>query len=205
MTLERVSVILADDHSLFRDGLSALLSKDQSIAVIGQASDGDQTVELVAALHPRILLLDVEMPGGSVRATLSRVLRVSPTTRVIILTMHKDAVLRRQLLAAGASQYLTKTIPGDQLAQSIHAVAADDALPSTAPSLEGSAPPSLLTDRERIVLLLMSQALSNRAIAERLSITVGTVKRHATSIYRKLEAHSRMDAIGRATRLGLLE
>lgn len=204
-----ISVILADDHNLFREGVNALLAQDRQIRVIGQASDGGQTVELVASHRPDVLLLDVEMPGGSVRATIGQVIRASPRTRIVVLTMHRDAILRKLLLTAGAVDYLTKTIPGNELIEAIHSVAratVTSASRRTASARKRrSQPRPLLTDREAEVLMLMAQALSNHSIAEHLSITTGTVKRHANNIFRKLDATSRMDAVQRGDRLGILD
>lgn len=199
-----IEVVVADDHDLFREGLVALLQRDRQIRVTGQASSGEDAIRLVDELQPRIVLLDVEMPGSNVRATISSIRRLAPNSIPVILTMHNDAVLRHDLLSAGASGYLTKTRTARDVVEAIHQYAAgrNDRPQALAGPKQGS--PSPLSEREATVLSLMARALPNPAIAAELSIAVGTVRRHVHNIFEKLGASSRIDAVRRAESLGIL-
>jgi DNA-binding NarL/FixJ family response regulator len=196
------TVVLADDHALFRKGVRALIERD--FDVVGEASDGDAAIRLAVDTAPDVLLLDVEMPGPPPEQTISTVRRRSPTTAVLILTMHTDAVLQRQLLRAGASAFADKSISEDALHRLIAAARPQAAsLPDEA--LQKSQPDRVLTDRELEVIRMIAQAYTNREISKRLNITEGTVKRHTTNIYAKLHATSRIDAVRKVVRLRLLD
>lgn len=197
----RRTVVLADDHALFRQGVRSLIESE--FDVVGEARDGNETIPLVTSTQPDVLLLDVEMPGPTAEQTLSRIRRAAPSTAVVILTMHSDAVLERQLLRAGASQFISKTVDGSSLRNIVANVRASSvvATPSFANELHG---PEILTSRELEVLRMVSQAYTNRDISQRLRIAEGTVKRHTTNIYAKLGATSRIDAVRKAARLNLL-
>ncbi|HWD61829.1 MAG TPA: response regulator transcription factor [Humibacter sp.] len=198
----RIDVGIADDHDLFREGLVALLGRDSRLRVVGQASDSHGALELVRARHPLVLLLDVSMPGDPARMTIARVKRMQPDLRVVVLTMHQDVHLQSELLAAGASAYLTKTAPSsDVVAAILHAATTDS--PQTPPGAE-EGHSDLLSEREYAVLRLIAQAYSNKEIGAELNIAEGTVKRHANNINIKLGATSRIDAVRKATRLGIL-
>ncbi len=194
------TIVLADDHALFRTGVRGLIERD--VTVVVEAGDGPEAIALVESLHPDVLLLDVEMPGGSAERTISTVRRRSPGTAVVVLTMHTDAVLQRQLLRAGASAFVSKNIDERALIELI--VAAEPA--RAAASAAAPAPAAgILTDRELEVIRMIAQAYTNREIGARLNITEGTVKRHTTNIYAKLGAASRIDAVRKVIRLDLLE
>lgn len=194
------TIVLADDHALFRKGVRALI--EHEFEVVGEASDGHETLALVERVRPDILLLDVEMPGSSAERTVSAVRRRSPSTAVVILTMHTDAVLQRQLLRAGASAFASKNIDERSLIEVI--ATAEPVREAAGP--EAPAPADrILTDRELQVIRMIAQAYTNREISARLNITEGTVKRHTTNIYAKLGASSRIDAVRKVIRLDLLE
>ncbi|GAB3396860.1 response regulator transcription factor [Humibacter soli] len=198
----RIDVGIADDHDLFREGLVALLGRDARLRVVGQASDSRGALELVRVRRPLVLLLDVSMPGDPARMTIARVKRMQPDLRVVVLTMHQDVHLRSELLAAGASAYLTKTAPSSEVVAAIlHAATTDS--PMAAPGAEDGHS-DLLSEREYAVLRLIAQAYSNKEIGKELSIAEGTVKRHANNINIKLGATSRIDAVRKAARLGIL-
>jgi DNA-binding NarL/FixJ family response regulator len=201
-----VSVVLADDHDLVRDGVTALIERHDRIHVVASAKDAGTAVASASMHQPDVILLDVEMPGGPVTATIARLSRVSPNASIIILTMHRDLILRDQLLLAGASDYLLKSASAHDLVMAILRAATRQS--SNTERAEGPRVhrgQQLLTRRERQVLMLMSEALSNEEIGAQLSITKGTVKRHARNIFEKLGATSRMDAVKRGSRLGFLE
>ncbi|MFE4470114.1 response regulator [Leifsonia sp. NPDC056824] len=196
------TVVLADDHALFRKGVRALIERD--FDVVGEASDGDAAIRLVEDTTPDVLLLDVEMPGPPPEQTISTVRRRSPTTAVIILTMHTDAVLQRQLIRAGASAFADKSISESALHRLIATARPQAASPPDEAS-QKSQPDRVLTERELEVIRMIAQAYTNREISTRLNITEGTVKRHTTNIYAKLHATSRIDAVRKVVRLRLLE
>jgi DNA-binding NarL/FixJ family response regulator len=196
------TVVLADDHTLFRKGVRALI--DHDFSVVGETSNSEETIGLIDREKPDVLLLDVEMPGSSAEQTLSTVRRRSPSTAVIILTMHTDAILRRQLLRAGASAFADKSIDERSLRVLIATVQPTPEATSNNASLPGPRD-RILTDRELEVITMIAQAYTNREISARLNITEGTVKRHTTNIYAKLGATSRIDAVRKVVRLNLLE
>jgi DNA-binding NarL/FixJ family response regulator len=200
-------VVLVDDHALFRNGLALLLSQDDRIRVIGEGASSDEAVVLAEELLPDVLLLDVEMDAISAETSIRRIARTAPTVKVIVLTMHRDNVLKRQLLSAGASGYVTKDAQGPELVEIIltahRATRMTTNRDATADDNQDH-PAAILSDRELQVLRLIGQAQSNRDIGTKLSISEGTVKRHTTNTYAKLGATSRIDAVRKASRLGLL-
>ena len=203
-------LVLVDDHRLFRESLGALLSVHDGIEVVAEGSNGEEAVRLARQHRPDALLLDVEMPGQSVLTSLVEIRSASPATRIVILTMHENTTLARQLLIRGASAYLIKTIGHHELVAAVRATTerAPDMVTLSvsrgglAGLAAGGAP--VLSDRELEVLTLVSRARSNSAIAAELRISEGTVKRHLSNINAKLGSTSRMDAVRRATRARLL-
>lgn len=208
---DRVTVALADDHTLFRQGIRELLSTDPAIEIVGEASNGDEVLALVRQYRPNVFLLDVEMPGPGAKALISRIHQTHPRTAVVVLTMHEAPAVVRELLDGGAAAYLVKTVEREQLVATVHSVtrSRENVLLSvpraTVESLERAQDqPGILSERELEVLRLVAAALSNAQIATRLFISEGTVKRHLTNVYAKLGASSRVDAIKKATDLDLI-
>ncbi|GIJ79428.1 DNA-binding response regulator, NarL/FixJ family, contains REC and HTH domains [Micromonospora phaseoli] len=203
-----IRVVLVDDHTLFREGLKEVLGTASDIEIVGAGGSGPEAVELTAEHEPDVLLLDVEMPGAGVTATIRQVLGQRPDTQIIVLTMHDDAELVREVLEAGASAYLLKTILRDELLAAVRSVrsSANILLAVSRGTVEqldrrppgSGGPGEALTQREREIMILASDALSNQQIASRLHITEATVKRHLTNAYAKLNAVSRVDAIRKA-------
>ena len=200
------TVVIIDDHSLFREGIEAILRADVSLRVLAQGASSQDALELVALHRPEVLLLDVEIPGEPAESTVRSVRRSFPEVAIVILTMHSDKVLEGQLLRAGAAQFVSKGVDSSTLIEIVKAVSASD-LQRIRPNraFEELDPKCILTLRELEVLRMISQACSNRDISQQLHIAEGTVKRHTTNMYVKLDATSRIDAIRRATRLGLLK
>ncbi|MEV7010596.1 response regulator transcription factor [Streptosporangium sp. NPDC051022] len=200
---DRIRIVVADDHTLFRDALCQVLRAEDDFHVVGDASDGPAVLSLAARTKPDIVLLDVEMPNHHPAHTLPRLLEISPPPKVIILSMHDDPQLVQDLLGAGAHGYLHKAIRSQELLlaiRSVHAgchgvtVLVSQAIaPPPRPASQG-----VLTEREQEVLALVANALSNRQIAVQLAITEGTVKRHLRNIFGKLSAVSRIDAVNKA-------
>lgn len=192
-------IVLVDDHEMFRQGVALIMGRDDRLVVVGTGATSEQAVELVAAHEPDVLVLDVELHGVPARTTISLLRRQFPATRVVVLSMHRDSTLERELLRAGAQAYVTKSVPAERLLEAIRTAVSTEADP---PVSDGKI--QLLSDREQRVLSLMAEAKSNRRIAEELQIAEGTVKRHASNIFQKLEAASRMDAVEKARRLGII-
>ncbi|MFF3064171.1 response regulator [Oerskovia sp. NPDC057915] len=216
MSDEPVRLLVVDDQAIVRDGLVTVLSLVADFEVVGEASDGEQAVRLAATLHPDVILMDLRMPGvDGVEAT-TRILAEHPATAVLVLTTHADDASILGALRAGARGYLTKDAGRAEVANAIRTVALGQTLlaPAVSEVLVGSltgrhvgtvsAPaaslplsrrfPSL-TAREREVLGLVGQGLSNAEIAERLVVGMTTVKTHINAIFTKLAVRDRAQAI----------
>lgn len=201
---DRITILIVDDHALVREGLREILETQDDMRVVGEAEDSASTVTLAAAEQPAIVLLDIEIPGGEVTATVSQIRDCSRGSRVIILSMYEGPQLVQALLTAGIRGYLLKSIHWQELVVAIRAIHSDDNRIILGVSREslGQIQPRLqqavLSAREREVLALVAEALSNGQIASRLSLTEATVKRHLRNIFVKLGAVSRIDAVNKA-------
>ncbi|MBO2456915.1 response regulator [Actinomadura violacea] len=201
---DRTTILLVDDHALVREGLREILETQEDLHVVGEAEDSATTVALAEQTQPDIVLLDVEIPGGKAKNTVSQIRKRSIRSRVIVLSMYEGPQLVQTLLAAGIRGYLLKSVHWQELVAAIRAVRADGdrvVLGVSGGSLryveQGSAADAL-SPREREVLDLVAQAFSNGQIAARLDLTEATVKRHLRNIFAKLGAVSRMDAVIKA-------
>lgn len=199
-------VALVDDHRLFREGLATILSAVPTIRVVAHGERPCDVLDSPEAAAIDVLLLDVELDGPPARTTIATVRRRHPHISVVVLTMHRDAVLRRALLDAGAVGFLTKDTPSRELVERIVRAARTGSAPVTFPVdlVTDARAGSPLSDRELEVLRLVAAARSNAEIAAELGLAVGTVKRHVYNTYRKLDVGTRVAAITAATRLGLL-
>ncbi len=207
-------IVLADDHALFRDGLSSLL-RAWGHDVVGLASDGAESVELVAGLQPDLVLMDVKMPGMDGLEATRRIAQAQPDVSIVILTVSEEEDDLFRAIKAGARGYLLKNLESAQLRSMIEAVARGEAAisPSTAARIIAElarpaasvAGPDRLTDREVEVLKLVTGGLRNKEIAARLGITENTAKYHLKNILAKVHAESRTELAARAVREGLIE
>jgi DNA-binding NarL/FixJ family response regulator len=216
---ESIRILLVDDQRLMREGLRILLELEPDLTVVGEAGDGQAALEAYADLLPDVVLMDVRMPGmDGVEATW-RLRERWPAACVIILTTFDDDEYVFEGLRAGALGYLLKDVSGHDLAEAVRTVAGGGALiqpsvarkvlaqfarmaPPARPPDSGLAEP--LSDREREILQLLAQGLSNGEIAQRLSLAEGTVKNYVTTILQKLGARDRTQAALRARELGLI-
>jgi len=203
-----IKVLLADDHALFREGIAEIFAAEDDILVIGEAENGSEAIALAEGEKPDVVLLDVEMPVMGAERAIGGILRVSPSSKVLVLTMHDEPRLVRKVLAKGARGYIVKNATREELLTSVRTLArVNDRVVlsvsrSTAERLDGSEK-NLLSSRELEVLLLMARAMSNRQIASHLHVSEGTVKRHLTNIYAKLGVSSRAGATKKALMNGL--
>lgn len=195
-----IRVVLIDDHYMFRQGVASILALDPRLVVVGEGSSSEDALQLVAGLDPDVLVLDVELGGAPAATTITTLRRRNARTKILVLTMHRDSVLRRELLRVGATGYITKSVPAETLLQAI----LKTTVSGPAPSKKESEVP-LLSDRQHAVLVLMAQAKTNKAIAAEMNIAEGTAKRHASNLFTKLHAKSRMEAVQRARLLGILD
>lgn len=204
-----IKVLLVDDHALFREGVAEILATKEDLQVVGRAGDGEEAVALVLEEKPDVVLLDIEMPGLGAEETLRRILRSSPSSKVLILTMHDESHLVRELMAVGARAYVVKSATREELISAIHTVKRNDdrvilsVSRDTLESLKGQEEGGL-SSRELEILSLVAKAMSNAQVASHLYISEGTVKRHLTNIYAKLGARSRVEAVNKAVTDGLI-
>lgn len=208
----KIRIVLVDNHRLFREGVRGILSAEHDLEVLVEGESGAEAVGLAAQYQPDILLLDVRTSDISPVMTIRLVGKVSPSTRIVVLSMHSDSGLILSLVAAGAAAYLSKDIGGHDLCSTLRSVAAGsrifaarvphDLLSDGEKIMQNA---TVLTDREIEILQLVSIAMSNSQIALKLYVSEATVKRHLTNIFTKLKARSRLDAVNRAIALGLLE
>ncbi len=199
-------VALVDDHRLFREGLATILSAVPTIRVVAHGERPSDVLDSPESAAIDVLLLDVELDGPPARTTIATVRRTHPHISIVVLTMHRDAVLRRALLDAGAVDFVTKDTPSRELVERIVRATRAGASPVTFPVdlVTDARAGSPLSDREVEVLGLVAAARSNAEIAAELGLAVGTVKRHVYNVYRKLDVGTRVGAITAAKRLGLL-
>ena len=205
--MERIRVLLADDHAILRDGIRALLTDHPDIVVIGEAEDGHWAVHLAHELHPNVVLMDIGMPRLNGLEATRQIKHDCPEVAILILTMHDNEEYLRQVLAAGASGYVLKRAAASELVAAIRAVHRGEAALSPAVarmliedylrSEDGriAATPSDLTPREREVLQLIAEGHTSKQIAELLCLSVKTVQAHRTSLMQKLDLHDRGDLI----------
>ncbi|MEO5873486.1 MAG: response regulator transcription factor [Streptosporangiaceae bacterium] len=205
----QVRIVLGDDHTMVREGIQEVLALEVDLQVVGQAGTGPELLRQVTVTRPDVVILDVEMPDHDIGSALRRIRRLVPKAKIIILTMHDDHLLVRELLAKGAHAFLVKTVSRHELVAAIRTVMRDEervVVAVSRQSLQRMSKPEEcpLSEREREVLTVVAQALSNAQIAARLSITEGTVKRHMRNIFAKLEAVSRLDAVNKAVAAGYI-
>jgi DNA-binding NarL/FixJ family response regulator len=201
---DRTTILIVDDHALVRQGVRKLLETQEDMRVVGEADDADAAVTLAAETQPDIVLLDVAIPGGEVTETVRQVRDRSPGSRIIILSMYEGPELVQAALAVGIRAYLLKSVHWHELVAAIRAVHADgdriilSVSRESMQTVQHGPAQGDLSDREREVLGLVAQALSNGQIASRLGLTEATVKRHLRNIFAKLGAVSRLDAVNKA-------
>ncbi|MCC6188423.1 MAG: response regulator transcription factor [Anaerolineales bacterium] len=210
--MDPIRVLIVEDQTLMRQGLRTILDLEPGLAVIGEAGNGEEGAQQALALRPDIILMDVQMPGmNGVEAT-ATICAAWPAARIVILTTFDRDDYVFQAVRAGALGFLLKDAPAEQLVATIRRV--HDGETFIQPEIASRAlrelmhpqvePLETLSEREREVLVLLAQGLSNREIADRLVITEGTVKNHVSNVLAKLRAENRTQAADIARRRGLL-
>ena len=215
-----IRVLIADDQALFRRGLYVVLGTEDAIKVVAEAENGEEAIAKTEELAPDVVLMDVRMPRVNGIDAARRIREISPSTKILMLTVSDEEDDLYEAIKAGANGYLLKEISVEEVPRAIRAVAQGQSLisPSMASKLlnEFSAlakraeernqyPAPTLTGRELEVLRLVARGMSNREIAEDLFISENTVKNHVRNILEKLHLHSRMEAVIYAVRTRLLD
>jgi DNA-binding NarL/FixJ family response regulator len=217
-----IRALIVDDHALFRRGLEMVLDAEDDIEVVGEASDGTEAVEKAGESLPDVVLMDIRMPRSSGIEACRAMKEVAPSAKIVMLTISDEEEDLFEAIRAGASGYLLKDIPLDEVADVVRSVHGGQSLinPSMAAKLltefaalarrdEGErtqdVPAPRLTDREIQVLKLVARGMNNRDIAKELFISENTVKNHVRNILEKLQIHSRMEAVMIAVREKLIE
>jgi two-component system response regulator NreC len=208
-----IKVLLADDHTIVRQGLKLILSAHPDLEVVGEAANGNEVINLAEKLKPDVILMDVAMPElNGIEAT-RRLHQISPRMKVLVLSMHKEAVYIREILKAGARGYILKDAIDTELVNAIQSVARGDGYIS--PAISGALlsdyrqnltdPLDLLSTREREVLQLIAEGKTNKEVATRLNLSVYTVDSHRGKIMEKLNLHSAGELIRFAVKNGLVD
>jgi DNA-binding NarL/FixJ family response regulator len=210
----RFSVLIADDHQLFRDGLRTLLRSMPEAELVGEASDGQETVEMVASLQPDVVVMDIRMPRLDGIAATRRIMRDCPNVRVLIVTMLEDDGSVFAAMRAGARGYILKGADHDEVLRSIRAVGNGEAIFSPAIAARmadyfASLRPAVaelfpnLSTREREILQLLVEGLKNADIGHRLSLSPKTVRNNVSNILSKMQVADRTEAALRALEAGV--
>ena len=200
---EPIRILVADDHPLFREGVVHSLASEPDIAVVGQAASGEEALRLARDLLPDVVLLDVAMPGWGGLATAQKLATACPASKVIMLTVVEDEDKLLAAFSAGARGYVLKGVAARELAAVVRSVDAGEVYVS--PSLAAGIlvalthgrpadPLGELTDKERDILKLVGEGLTNREIGERIHLSEKTIKHYITNILQKLQVRSRVEA-----------
>lgn len=214
--MDKISVLVADDHRLVREGLITLLQNCHDIQVVGEASNGLEAMRKVAELKPHVLLLDISMPKLSGLEVARRLKKEHPSVKTVILTMHEEEEYSLKMIRAGVSGYLLKDAAGSELIEAIRSAYAGKAffspqiskvLAETYRDVASKVddPYERLNDREREILQLIGEGHTNKEIAGLLFISPKTVDNHRTNLMRKLDIHSTADLVRWATKKGLVD
>ena len=205
--MDKITVLLADDHSLVRRGFRRMLEDDPSIVVVGEASDGGEAVELAGRLKPQVVVMDCAMPKTNGLDATRQILADAPDVAILMLSMHSEDTLVQQALAAGARGYILKSAMDLDLAAAVKRVAAGETVVD--PALDRPAVPKGerthgLTARELEVLQLICDGMSNREIAATLGLSINTVSVHRTNIMNTLGVHKAAELVVYALQHGLV-
>ena len=211
--MAQTRVLIVDDHPAVRKGIQMFLETDPCIQVVGEAEDCQDAVRKAKSLQPDVILMDLVMPHGDGIEAIAEIKRHSPDLQVIVLTTFGDEARVRAAMEAGANGYLLKDADGAALLQAVHAVQRGDMpihprvtqyLVANFAKRDDANGSKCLTEREKQILQLVSQGLSNKAIAQTLCLSAGTVKVHVSNILEKLGVSNRTEASVLALQMGLI-
>ena len=212
--MKRISVVIADDHAVLRTGLRMMIDAEPDMKTLGEAADGAGLLEIVRKKQPDVALVDFTMPETNAIQMIGQIVKEHPQTRVVVLTMHEDALYLDAALAAGASGYVVKSAADSEVLSAIRAVHGGrtfvDAGQTRAGGDAGSGRATAgvtrqpLSRRERQVLVLVGQGHTNKEVAAQIGVGEKTVETYRARVAEKLDLHSRADFVRYALDLGLL-
>lgn len=203
-----ITVLLVDDHILVRRGFRRLLEDDPGIAVVGEASNADEAIKINAERAPNVVLMDYALPGANGIAAMREILSDKPSTAVLILSMHSEAALVQRAIEAGARGYLLKSAIDLDLPEAVRRAAAGERVLDAKLARAATRPTGRtreLSPREREVLHLICEGLSNRDIATRLSLSANTISVHRANIMNALDVHKTAELVVYAIQHGLVD
>lgn len=213
--MDRIRILIADDHTLVRDGTRRILETEKDLEVVAEASNGEEAVALTSSLRPDVAIIDIAMPVLDGIEVTRQIKALYPATAILILTAHDNDQFIYKLLEAGAAGYLLKSVRSQELVDAVRALHAGESVlhpaiarkvinyfasPSGRDKKQGRS--EILTQRELDILKLVTKGLSNKQIADELSLSARTVQRHLESIFNKLQVGSRTEAVVRALKEG---
>jgi DNA-binding NarL/FixJ family response regulator len=209
-----IRVLIADDHTLVRDGVRALLATAGDIEVVGEAADGREAVDRARTLRPDVVLIDIAMPGLGGLEAVPLLKKELPNAKILVLTQYEHADYVRRFLRLGVAGYVLKKAAGAELITAIRAVnrgglvldpaVAREAMSDTSPADAAADPYDALTDRERQVLKLVAEGRSNKEVASFLDVSVKTAMTHREHVMQKLDLHDRTELTRYALRRGII-
>ena len=212
--MDKLTILIADDHPVFRKGLRALLASMPTTELVGEATTGEEAIKLAEQLQPDVILMDLQMPGGGGLPAIRQIVQTSPHIRILVVTMFEDDDSVFAAMRAGARGYVLKDMDDEDITRAILAVGHGEAIFSPAIaqrmmsffSARPALPPDIfpeLTESERNVLRLMAQGANNDAIAHQLALSAKTVRNYVSNIFSKLQVADRAQAIVKARDAGL--
>ncbi len=211
--MDKIKILLVDDHAIMRDGIRALLSLYDDIEIVGEASEGTEAIEKTQELMPDVVVMDIAMPGMDGLEATRRIKKNNPEVKILVLTQHDNREYILSAIKAGTAGYIPKKALGSELVSAIRAVCKGESFlyPSAAATLikdylrrADEEPYDRLTAREREILKLIAEGHTSREIADRLFISLKTVLGHRTKIMQKVDIHNRTELIRYAMRKGLI-
>ena len=212
--IDKLTILIADDHPMFRKGLRALLNSISAVELVGEATNGEEAVALAEKLQPDVILMDLQMPGGGGLPAIRQIVQTSPHIGILVVTMFEDDDSVFAAMRSGARGYVLKDMDDEDITRAILAVGNGEAIfsPAIAKRMMRffSARPDWptdifpeLTESERKVLRLMAKGLNNEAIAQELSLSQKTIRNYASNVFSKLQVADRAQAIVKARDAGL--
>ena len=213
---KRVRVLIADDQTLFREGIKDLLENEKIVEVVGEAVDGPDVIRQAKKLKPDVILMDIKLPQIDGIAATRQIRKECPATNVLILSSYEDEAHVMESIQAGANGYLSKMLPASELVNALKAFANDGVMiPQQVmgkllaglrqmASGEGQGSPVALTKTEIRVLVLLGSGLSNKEIAAKMDCSVKTIKNHLNAVFQKLEVSNRTEAVVKGIEMGLI-